>query len=73
MNQGYDFGKRPMSVAEDGPRCEALRLARKRCGKDKEGLYILKITCGLDSQYRTRIADLMDLFVFNNPEPFEAV
>ena len=42
-------------------------------GKDKEGLYILKITCGLDSQYRTRIADLMDLFVFNNPEPFEAV
>ena len=30
MNQGYDFGKRPMSVAEDGPRCEALRLARER-------------------------------------------
>ena len=65
INQGHDFGQRPL------PWQKVIRVAKLHGwgGQDKEGLYILKLTCGLDSQYRVRIPDLMGLFTFAEPAP----
>ena len=71
INMGHDFGNRPL------PWQQVVRAAKSYGwrGEDKAGLKILKVVLksGLDSQYKVRIPDLMDLFTFANSDEPQSV
>ena len=68
---GNDFGNRPL------PWQQVVRAAKTYVwsGDDRDGLKILKMVLksGLDSQYKVRISDLMDLFTLANSDEPQSV